>query len=889
MKVRCWRTVLFVPFAVSWFVALVPGCRNERSAPGPAFTPSSEEAAFLDTLEERTFRFFWDLSSPATGLTPDRHPTRSFASISGTGFALTAYPIGVERGYVSREAARKRVLDTLRFLWTARQDTSASGSIGYKGFFYHFLDPDTGHRFEQVELSTVDTALLLAGVLFCQSYFDQADADEGTIRALAESLYARVDWQWASPRPPLVGHGWTPEEGFLQWDWGGYNEAMILYLLALGSPTHAVSPEAWGAWTRGYRWGSYEGQEHYGFAPLFGHQYTQVWVDMRGVQDDSVRAHGLDYFENSRRATLAQRSYAIKNPGGWTGYGEGLWGLTACDGPVNGTYPIAGRPREFRTYSARGASFTHLEDDGTICPSAAGGSIVFAPEIVIPTLFAMRRTYGEPLFSQYGFVDALNPTFQLDVPVQHGRVVPGVGWFDTDYLAIDQGPILAMIENYRSEFVWKVMRRNPHLVRGLRRAGFQGGWLDEGTKSEEKTKLRFWALGREGEVVKDLMPEFESENPDIDVTIQQIPWSAAHEKLLTAFMGRSTPDIAQLGNTWVPEFTALRSLEPLDSWVSGSRVLSRDDYFPGIWDTNVIDSTCYGIPWYVDTRVLFYRKDILAEAGHEVMPSTWEGWRAALMDVKREVGSGRYAVFLPVNEWTQPVIFGLQAGSTLLAEHDTRGCFSEPLFRDAFSFYLSLFRDGLAPSMGNNEIANVYQEFGRGTFAMWITGPWNLGECRTRLPAELQDAWDTAPLPGPVGPGVSLAGGSSLVLFRASKHKAEAWRLLEFLSRPENQIRFYELTGDLPARREAWQDSVILKDTRLRAFEKQLALTVPTPKVPEWEQIATRILLQADFAVRGGTPPDSALAQLDRDAWTILAKRRWLLTERSREIHAAGN
>jgi len=434
--------------------------------------------AFLDTLEERTFRYFWDLADPHTGLAPDRAPTRSFASIAATGFALTAYPIGIERGYITREEGRARVLATIRFLMTARQDTAAVGATGYRGFFYHFLAPETGARFEQVELSTMDTALLLGGVLFCQSYFQQPTGDEVAIRAVAESLYARVDWQWASVRPPTIGHGWSPEEGFLPYDWRGYNEAMILYILALGSPTHPVSPAAWSAWTSGYKWGTFQGQEHLGFAPLFGHQYTHVWIDLRGIQDDAMREHGSNYFENSRRAVLAQHAYAVANPNEWTGYGTRLWGLTASDGPVNQELQIDGRTRQFNTYWARGASFTHVQDDGTVSPSAVGGSIVFAPELVVPTLLAMRMQYGDNVFSKYGFLDALNPTFKLAVPVQHGRVDPVAGWFDTDYLGIDQGPIIAMVENYRTELVWRTMRKNPHVVRGLRAAGFTGGWLD---------------------------------------------------------------------------------------------------------------------------------------------------------------------------------------------------------------------------------------------------------------------------------------------------------------------------------------------------------------------------------------------------------------------------
>jgi len=434
--------------------------------------------AFLDTLEARTFRYFWDLSDASTGLTPDRWPTRSFVSVGAVGFALTAYPIGAERGWITRAQARERTLNTLRFLWSARQDTAARGCTGHRGFFYHFLEPATGQRFERVELSTMDTALLLAGTLFCQSYFDRADPGEAEVRALAESLYARVDWRWAQPRPPTVALGWTPEQGFLPYDWRGYNETMLLHLLALGSPTHPVGPDTWRAWTAGYRWGSFHGQPHLGFAPLFGHQYTHCWIDLRGIRDSVMRAHGLDYFENSRRATLAQRAYAIANPSGFAAYGERLWGLSACDGPLDSTLTLDGRARSFHTYWARGASFSEVNDDGTVAPTAVAGSIAFAPAVVLPTLVAMRERYGDALFSTYGFVDALNPTLDVAVPTHHGRVVPGVGWFDTDWLGIDQGPMLIMAENLRTGLVWRTMRRNPHIVRGLRRAGFSGGWLD---------------------------------------------------------------------------------------------------------------------------------------------------------------------------------------------------------------------------------------------------------------------------------------------------------------------------------------------------------------------------------------------------------------------------
>ncbi len=442
-------------------------------APGP-LPPGAD--AFLQDLEHRTFEFFWERSNPANGLTPDRWPTPTFSSIAAVGFALTAYPIGVERGWVSRADADARVLTTLRFLWTAPQD-STTDAAGYHGFFYHFLDMQTGRRYQKIELSSIDSALLFAGVLACQQYFAQATPPEDSIRALADSLYRRADWAWFSPRPPGVAMGWTPEAGFHAMDWHGYNEAMILYILALGSPTHPAADGAWDYFTSTYRWGAYYGQEHLGFAPLFGHQYSQIWVDFRGIRDAFMRAHGIDYFENSRRATLAQRAYATADPAGWTGYGADIWGLTASDGPGDFTATIDGRSRTFMGYAARGADFTEVRDDGTLAATAAGGSIAFAPEIAVPALMAMKDRYGDALYSTYGFLDAFNPT--LRVPgATAGRTDPALGWFDTDYLGIDEGPIVAMIENYRSGLIWKLLRQNPYIVRGLRRAGFTGGWLD---------------------------------------------------------------------------------------------------------------------------------------------------------------------------------------------------------------------------------------------------------------------------------------------------------------------------------------------------------------------------------------------------------------------------
>lgn len=260
-----------------------------------------------------------------------------------------------------------------------------------------------------------------------------------------------------------------------------------------------------------------------------------------------------------------------------------------------------------------------------------------------------------------------------------------------------------------------------------------------GGVGDDRITLRFWAMGREGEMVQELIPGFEREHPHLRVDVQQIPWSAAHEKLLTAFVGRSTPDLAQLGNTWIAEFVALRALEPLDAWINASEAIGREHDFPGIWDTNVIGENCYGVPWYVDTRVLFYRSDLLAAAGYESMPATWPQWTDALRAMKSRHGPDHHPIFLPINEWNVPVILGLQAGSGLLDASQVRGAFRRSEFREAFRFYVELFRDGLAPPVANNEIANLYQEFARGRFGMYVTGPWNLGEFRRRLPADLQD------------------------------------------------------------------------------------------------------------------------------------------------------
>jgi hypothetical protein len=484
-RLRHWSSGLLLALVIGACATLgTPGKTQPVVALLPPAITHPALPPLLDDIERRSFDFFWETANPANGLVPDRFPRPGApASIAAVGFALTAYPIGAERGYITRPQARQRTLATVRFFRDAPQGPRAGGTTGYKGFFYHFLDMKTGVRQRTSELSTLDTAFLLAGMLYAQSYFDGADADETEIRQAVDTIYARVEWPWFQVRAPLIAMGWHPESGFIDYDYQGYGEAMILYLLALGSPEHPVTPSAWTAWTRTYKknWGSFQGYEHLGFEPLFGHQFSHTWVDFRGLQDAYMREHGLDYFENSRRAAYSQRAYAIANPGGWIGYGANMWGLTACDGP--GRVDVAdatGRMRSFRDYYARGAGLTdYAFDDGTIAPTAAASSIAFAPEIAIPAVEEMHRRYGPQIYGRYGFMDSFNPSFTATgVKLSDGQVLPGFGWVGTDYLGIDQGEIVAMIANYRNELVWKVTRKNPYLRRGLERAGFSGGWLE---------------------------------------------------------------------------------------------------------------------------------------------------------------------------------------------------------------------------------------------------------------------------------------------------------------------------------------------------------------------------------------------------------------------------
>ena len=384
-------------------------------------------------------------------------------------------------------------------------------------------------------------------------------------------------------------------------------------------------------------------------------------------------------------------------------------------------------------------------------------------------------------------------------------------------------------------------------------------------------------MGREGEAVAPLMRAFEREHPDIHVEVQELPWKAAHQKLLTAIAGDTTPDVAQLGNTWIAELQALDTLEPLQPWVDRSAVVQPADYFAGIWATNRIGGALYGIPWYVDTRLLFYRKDLLKAAGFDAPPRDWTEWSRQLAALQARAAPNHYAILLPTNEFEQLLSLALQQGEPLLRDGGRYGNFESAGFKRALTFYVDIFKRYEAPLLANTEVPNPWTEFGRGVYAFYFSGPWNIGEFRQRLAPSQQDDWATAPLPGPHGPGAGIASGSSLVIFRHSPRKAQAWLLIEYLSRPQVQQQFYRLLGDMPPRRSAWQGDALRRDPAVQAFRDQLERVKPTPPVPEWERIVTEMQLVAAEAAHGQLTVEQAAAEIDRRADAILAKRRWML------------
>lgn len=400
------------------------------------------------------------------------------------------------------------------------------------------------------------------------------------------------------------------------------------------------------------------------------------------------------------------------------------------------------------------------------------------------------------------------------------------------------------------------------------------------SSDDENVVIDFWTLGAEGEYVAQLIPEFEKENPGVTVKVQQIPWTAAQEKLITAVASNNTPDLCQLGNTWVPQFAALDAIVELDKYAESSSQIKREDYFAGIWDTNIIDSTLYGIPWYIDTRVLFYRTDVLRRAGFNHPPRNWGELYKISKKIKENSGNrDRYAIYLPTNEWAPFVIFGMQAGSTILKDNNCYGDFSGREFERAFNYLINFHKERLAP-IGISQVTNVYQAFRDEYFAMYISGPWNINEFSKWMTGDLKDKWMTAPMPSPDDdyPGLSLAGGSSLVVFKNSENKDAVWKFIEFLSRPTIQIEFYKLVNSLPAVKDAWLDSTLVSNPYMKAFYEQFHHVVATPKIPEWERIVFSKLQQyAEFAARGAMTTTEALKALDNDVNKILEKRRWLL------------
>jgi hypothetical protein len=421
----------------------------------------------LEKAQRQAFSYFLHETNPANGLVIDKTAPNWPASIAATGLALAAYPIGVERGFMTRSAAVERTLATLRFFWHSPQGREPDAT-GYKGFYYHFLDMQTGRRAWKSELSTVDSAFLLAGALTAGIYFDANSTDENEIRELSDALYHRADWQWAQNHGETVTHGWKPESGFLKYRWEGYDEALLLYMLGLGSPTHPLPKRSYAAWASTYAWTQSYGYEYLHAGPLFTHQLSHIWIDFRNIQDAYMRDKGIDYFENSRRATYVQQQYAMHNPFKFAGYDKCCWGITASDGPGPCVIKVNGVKRRFFDYIARGVPYG--PDDGTVAPWAVVASLPFAPEIVLPALEYCIHHVKLAEGNRYGFKATFNPTYP-------DKSRNAYGWVSKWHFGINQGPIVLMIENYRTGLLWQLMRNCPYIAGGLRRAGFTGAWL----------------------------------------------------------------------------------------------------------------------------------------------------------------------------------------------------------------------------------------------------------------------------------------------------------------------------------------------------------------------------------------------------------------------------
>jgi hypothetical protein len=436
----------------------------------PNLNPQATESELLDNLRRAIVDYYRNESNPQNGLIADRNEPGSPSSIAAVGMGLSVYIVAVERGMLSRTDAVDRTLALLRFLDSSHQGPEPDAT-GYKGFYYHFLDMQTGRRAIECELSTVDTAIMMAGILTAASYFTANNEKEIELRKLADILYRRVDWQWALNEGATMSHGWKPESGFLPYRWDtGYSEAIILYALALGSPTFPIDPQGYKEWISTFEWKKVYDIEYLYAGPLFIHQMSHLWLDFRGIHDDFNKKVGIDYFENSRRATLIHRQYGIENPLKFAHYSEYGWGLTASDGPGPAVLEVNGVQRTFFGYEARGAPFG--PDDGTVSPWAVATSVPFAPEIVIKTMrYIIERLKSLGRSPYGGFVASFNPTYPDSSSNLHAWTSPWI-------FGLNEGPILMMIENYHTELIWNAIRRCPYIVKGLQRAGFRDGWLD---------------------------------------------------------------------------------------------------------------------------------------------------------------------------------------------------------------------------------------------------------------------------------------------------------------------------------------------------------------------------------------------------------------------------
>lgn len=436
----------------------------------PIVNPQGTDEEMLQILQAETFKYFTNETNPDTGLIADKTMPGSPSSIAAVGMGLSSYIAAVERRLMSRELAIKLVLVVLRTLLNGRQSEEAD-AMGYKGFYYHFIDMATGNRAWNCELSTIDTAILMAGVLTAGNYFTEDTKEEEEIRRTADELYTRIDWQWALNGGTSITHGWKPESGFLPYRWDrGYSEAIILYILALGSPSFPIDRICYRKWTKTFEWKHLYGIDCIYAGPLFIHQMSHLWLDFRGIHDDLNKEKGLDYFENSRRATHVQQKYATENPKGFAHYGEHGWGFTASDGPGPCVITVDGIVCEFYDYVARGVPFG--PDDGTISPWAIVACLPFEPKVVLKTIRHAIEKFDLKKHSDYGFDASFNPTFPIRDP---GKM----GWVSKWQFGLNQGPIVIMIENYQSGLIWETIKKCPYIIQGLKEAGFTGGWLDK--------------------------------------------------------------------------------------------------------------------------------------------------------------------------------------------------------------------------------------------------------------------------------------------------------------------------------------------------------------------------------------------------------------------------